>query len=102
MDALEAQTLYELFGVRRWPSIAALKPFFGNNLGGSGLIETAILLMSMRSDEIPPTLNYVKPTGRFALPLSSEWEEKEIRIAIKTTAAFGGFYGAIVFAPLGH
>jgi len=80
IDRYEVRTIGDL-----WPDPAVqpvcvpLKPYVGHNLGGSSLVESALLLKAMCEGCVPPG-----------------WGPQAIRLAVKTTAAFGGFYGSIV------
>lgn len=100
-DLLEARTMHELVGAGPWPRISGLKGYIGHNLGGSSLMETVLLLLSMSHNEIPPTANYSTPHRRFPIPVQKEWESKTIRFAVKSTSAFAGYSGAVVFASVG-
>jgi 3-oxoacyl-[acyl-carrier-protein] synthase II len=80
IDKYELRTMRDL-----WPDPAVqpvcvpLKPYVGHNLGGSSLVESALLLKAMRERCLP-----------------GSWEPRAIQLAVKTTAAFGGFYGSVV------
>ena len=96
-DQYEAMVLHRVFGGGRWPAVTALKPLVGHNLGGSALMELAILLAAVREGAIPPTLGHARPHDRHPLPLVREWREQPIGLAVKLTCGFAGYYGAAVF-----
>ena len=96
-DAYEARTLHRVFGGGAWPAVTALKPLVGHALGASALIESVLLLAAMKHGCIPPTCGHRVPLPRHALPLVDAWRERPIRVAVKLTSAFAGYYGAIVF-----
>lgn len=97
-DQYEAMVLHRVFGGSSpWPAVTALKPFVGHNLGGSALLELAILLAAMARGVVPPTLGNEAPLPRNPLPLVRDWEERRIGVALKLTCGFAGFYGAAVF-----
>lgn len=97
-DQYESLVLHRVFGsLGRWPAVTALKPFVGHNLGGSALLELAILLAAIARETVPPTLGHETPFPRNPLPLVREWEPRRIEIAAKLTCGFAGFYGAAVF-----
>jgi 3-oxoacyl-(acyl-carrier-protein) synthase len=95
-DQYEARLLRRLFPGAS-PAITALKPYVGHNLGGSALMETALLLLAMAHEEIPPTPNHDVPLRRDPVALVREWRPARISTAVKLTCAFGGFYAAAVF-----
>jgi 3-oxoacyl-[acyl-carrier-protein] synthase II len=99
IDKYEVRTIRDL-----WPDPAArpvcvpLKPYVGHNLGGSSLVESALLLKAMCEGCIPAART---PAAEpFGLDLPAGWEPGPIRLAVKTAAAFGGFYGSIVLESL--
>jgi 3-oxoacyl-[acyl-carrier-protein] synthase II len=99
-DQYEAMVLHRVFGGGRWPAVTALKPFVGHNLGGSALVELAILLAALREGAIPPTLGHTRSRDRHPLPLVREWREQPIGLAVKLTCGFAGYYGAAVFRAI--
>ncbi|MFE0023802.1 beta-ketoacyl synthase N-terminal-like domain-containing protein [Amycolatopsis sp. NPDC059021] len=98
IDNYEAKTIRELWPDRRaQPVCLPLKPFVGHNLGGSSLLETALLLKAMKERRVPA----VRAEDSAAVPahgldLPTTWSAKVIRHAVKTAVGFGGFYGTIV------
>ncbi len=97
-DGYEARELERVFGAGgAWPAVAALKPLVGHNLGGSALVDAALLLAAMDRGEVPPTLGHERPYPRHALPLTAEWRRRPLRLAVKLSCGFAGFCGAAVF-----
>lgn len=98
IDKYEARTIRELWPDRRkQPVCLPLKPFVGHNLGGSSLLETALLLKAMRERRIPAVRADEPPAApAHGLDLPARWSSRVIRRAIKTAVGFGGFYGSIV------
>ncbi|TDC85955.1 hypothetical protein E1193_01235 [Micromonospora sp. KC606] len=102
IDNYEIRTIRELWPDRRkQPVCLPLKPFVGHNLGGSSLLETALLLKAMKERRVPAvraTEPAVVPAHGLDLPTT--WSSKVIRHAVKTAVGFGGFYGAIVLESM--
>ena len=102
IDNYEARTIRDIWPDRRkQPVCLPLKPFVGHNLGGSSLLEAALLLKAMKEQRIPA----VRADGSAAVPargldLPSTWSSKVIRHAVKTAVGFGGFHGAIVLESM--
>ncbi|MEL7058989.1 MAG: beta-ketoacyl synthase N-terminal-like domain-containing protein [Acidobacteriota bacterium] len=97
-DQYEAMVLHALLAdVEPWPAISTFKPLLGHNLGGSALLESALLMQAMRTGCVPPTLHHATPYPRRALPLVDHWMPRQIERALKLTCGFAGFYGAVVF-----
>jgi 3-oxoacyl-(acyl-carrier-protein) synthase len=98
-DGYEALVLHRLFAaLPRWPSVAAWKPLFGHNLGGSALLESALLLAAMERGAIPPTLGHQQAMVRHPIPLTGAWSQRRVDYALKLTCGFAGYFGAAVFA----
>ena len=96
-DQYEAAVLHRVFGKLDWPLVTALKPYVGHNLGGSALLELALLMRGLEASLVPPTLGHRLPLRRHAVPLVDRWLERPVEIAVKLTCGFAGFYGAAVF-----
>jgi 3-oxoacyl-[acyl-carrier-protein] synthase II len=100
-DAYEARSLVAVFGPEfERPRLTGFKPYVGHNLGGSGVTETALLLLAMRHGALPPLRGCEEPDPALRLrPLGSTAAE-EPRFAVKCAAGFGGFNAACVFERL--
>ncbi|MFC5407291.1 beta-ketoacyl synthase N-terminal-like domain-containing protein [Cohnella soli] len=92
---------YEAEEIRRAfpsiPAIAAFKGSIGHTLGANALLEAIALLHCMRDGLIPPTANCTSPDPRLSLPISTTLKERNIRRAMKSVPAYGGFQAAAVF-----
>lgn len=101
-DKFEMTVLNKFFKNSEKVSITALKPYIGHNLGGSALLETAILLLMMENNVILPIINTSKES---ALTSSIPYAFKKIRklninCALKICSAFAGFNAAAIFRKL--
>jgi 3-oxoacyl-[acyl-carrier-protein] synthase II len=100
-DAYEALVLHRLFCFAGGgPAVTALKPYVGHNLGGSALLELAILAAALERQAIPPTLGHRTPLPRHPVPLVTTWQERRVGLALKLTCGFAGHYGAVVLRSL--
>lgn len=98
IDYYEAKAITDTFGKNpKKPLITAFKPCIGHNLGGSALLESAILLLALKNGVIPATLNTENIDSRFNLALVKEQKRQKITMAMKTACAFAGFNAAAVF-----
>lgn len=97
-DAYEARTLRAVFGDDfERPRLAAFKPDVGHNLGGSGITETALLMLAMRHCYLPPVRNGTQPDQALRLRPLARGADETPRFALKCAAGFGGFNAACVF-----
>ncbi|QOC91750.1 beta-ketoacyl-[acyl-carrier-protein] synthase family protein [Micromonospora craniellae] len=98
IDNYEARTIRHLWPDRgEQPVCLPLKPYVGHNLGGSSLLETALLLKAMAERRVPAVPATASAHG---LDLPAAWSSTHIRYAVKSAVGFGGFYGAIVLEAI--
>jgi len=98
IDYYESKAITDIFGLNpKQPLITTFKPYVGHNLGSSALVETAILLLSLKNDLILPTLNYNNPDPKFNITLVKEKFEAKLKTVMKICAAFAGFNAAVIF-----
>lgn len=101
-DKHEALTISELFGhYPEKPYISAFKSYVGHNLGGSALMELVILLLSMKENCVPATLNYKEPDPELGIRLVTEHVSANIKTAAKMSSGFGGYNAVGIFRKLG-
>lgn len=96
-DLYEARALNGVFGGARWPEVTAFKSLVGHNLGGSALIDVALLLAAMDRGEVPPTLGHRRAYPRHPVPVATAWRTRPLRHAIKLSCGFAGYHGAALF-----
>lgn len=97
IDYYESKAITEIFGQNpKKPLITTFKPYVGHNLGGSALLEAAILLLSLKNEVILPTLNY-NPNSVYNMNLVREKVNKKLRTVMKICAAFAGYNSAAIF-----
>ena len=100
-DKYEALTINELFrACSKRPSISAFKPYVGHNLGGSALIESIILLLAMKDNYVPATLNCSEPDLGLKVDIAQEAASADIRVAAKMSTGFGGYNAVAIFGKL--
>jgi 3-oxoacyl-[acyl-carrier-protein] synthase II len=98
IDYYEAKAITDVFGVHsEKPLITAFKPYVGHNLGGSALLETAILLLAMKHETIIPTLNCDNINPDFNISLVTEQIDGAVDTAMKICCAFAGYNAAVIF-----
>ncbi len=98
IDYYEAKAITDTFGkYPKHPLITTFKPYLGHNLGGSALLESAALLLSLKNNTIPQALNIDNLDPKFNLDLVRQTQSAKINLAMKTCCAFAGFNSACVF-----
>lgn len=95
-DEMEAKAL-TLAGLDQVP-VNSLKGYFGHTLGAAGLIETIILMESMRRGVLPATKGYNSHGVSVDLNVSGENRTGEYNVGLKTGSGFGGCNAAAIFS----
>lgn len=97
-DAYEAKAITDIFGKTPGkPFITALKPYVGHNLGGCGVLESIMLLLSLEKNLVPPTLNCNEIEPKYNIELVRELMPCSLNTAMKLSCGFAGYNGAVIF-----
>ena len=97
-DAYEAKAITDIYGKNpEKPFITAFKPYVGHNLGGCGVLESIILLLSLEKNLIPPTLNCNEIEQKYNIELVSELMSYSLNTAMKLSCGFAGYNAAAIF-----
>jgi len=98
IDYYEAKAITDIFGLHpESPLITSFKPYVGHNLGGSALLESAIMLLSLENDTVLPTLNTQNVNPLFNISLVKELLNTKVNMAMKICGAFAGYNSAVIF-----
>jgi len=97
-DGTEATAINRWAGVRatRLP-VSSTKASIGHLLGAAGAVETAVCLMALREQWLPPqcTLGTPDPACRF--PIVREPTDGKLEVALSNSFGFGGANATLVF-----
>jgi 3-oxoacyl-[acyl-carrier-protein] synthase II len=97
-DIAEYLALKSVFGDRLAQiPISATKSMLGHLLGGAGGVEGAVTVMSLRDQELHPSINVDELDPDFALDLVQTARKGDYKTALKISAGFGGHNCALVF-----
>ena len=96
-DQYEQRCLNNVWANREvGPCCLSLKPYVGHNLGGASILEAAILAKTIEAQLLPPVMPKDGSKKELSRTEYGDWRSSEINIAVKASAAFAGFYGAVV------
>lgn len=102
-DIVESQVLKEIFDLpNAKTSLSSTKAMHGHCLGAAGALEMVATLAAMRDGFVPPTINHLgadPECGVDATP--NEARDKDVRIAMSCSFAFGGLNAAVVLKKPG-
>ncbi|MBI5056890.1 MAG: hypothetical protein HZB61_09785 [Nitrospirae bacterium] len=100
-DAYEAKAIEAIFGKNpKKPLISAVKPYIGHNLGGTALLETTILLMTLENNVVLPTLNNIEVDTSLSINLVKKKKMTKLRTVMKTACGFAGYNAACIFRKI--
>jgi 3-oxoacyl-[acyl-carrier-protein] synthase II len=97
-DRVETRVIRDVFGKQapRIP-ISSTKSITGHLMGAAGGVEAIAALLAIEKGIIHPTLNYEFPDPECDLDyVPNEARKKDVRIALSTSAGFGGVNSAIL------
>jgi 3-oxoacyl-[acyl-carrier-protein] synthase II len=94
-DAIEGAMLHRVLGDT--PLVTSTKAVTGHTLGASGAIETALTVLTLQEQTVPPTANlhHQDPVIRINLTTGSA-QPAPIAAAAKTSLGFGGHNAALI------
>lgn len=101
IDRYEAKAITDIFGTNpKRPLVTAFKPYIGHNLGGSNLLEAAILLLCLENNLVLPVLNVEGTHPKMEMDVVKEKVKLELKTVLKICCAFAGYNAAVVFRKI--
>lgn len=98
-DLLETQAIKRVFGDHAYKlNISSTKSMTGHLLGAAGGVEAFFSAMAVKTDCIPPTINYDEPDPECDLNYTpNEARQRKVRVAISNSFGFGGTNACVCF-----
>lgn len=94
-DRVEATVLRRVLGDH--PLVTSTKGMTGHALGAAGGIETALTVLALEQQLVPPTANLHVPDPRIPIDIvRKEARQAAFDCAVKTSLGFGGHNAALV------
>ncbi|MFF7007412.1 beta-ketoacyl-[acyl-carrier-protein] synthase family protein [Streptomyces fimicarius] len=94
-DLIEATMLRRVLGEH--PLVTSTKAMTGHTLGAAGGIETALTVLALQHQLVPPTVNLDAPDPRIPVEVvAKEARAASFDCAVKTSLGFGGHNAALV------
>ncbi len=82
-------------------AVSSSKSMIGHLLGAAGAVETIACIQAVRTDVVPPTINYETPDPNCDLHyVPNKAEEREANVAMSNTFGFGGHNATLVVRKL--
>ena len=98
-DQAEAEAIREVLG--GGVPVSSLKGHIGHTLGASGALELAAVAGMMRENLVLPTRNLEEVDDCAGILLPRTAEERELRVCLKNSIAFGGVNATLVCRRFG-
>jgi 3-oxoacyl-[acyl-carrier-protein] synthase II len=98
-DVIETRALKRVFGERaKKVPISSTKSMTGHLLGGAGGLEAGIIVLALRDQVIPPTINLESPDPECDLDYVPNVARKAtLDYALSNSFGFGGTNAALIF-----
>ncbi|MFF3790730.1 beta-ketoacyl-[acyl-carrier-protein] synthase family protein [Streptomyces sp. NPDC001981] len=94
-DLIEGTMLHRVLGDH--PLVTSTKAMTGHTLGAAGGIETALTVLALQCQLVPPTVNLDAPDPAIPVDVvSKEARPSVFDVAVKTSLGFGGHNAALV------
>jgi 3-oxoacyl-[acyl-carrier-protein] synthase II len=100
-DISETNAIVDLFGESAYKlNISSTKSMTGHLLGAAGAIEAIAVILSVKNDIVPPTINHFTDDPAFDANLNftfNKAEKRLVRAGLSNTFGFGGHNASVIF-----
>jgi 3-oxoacyl-[acyl-carrier-protein] synthase II len=97
-DVLETKAIKSTFGEDTKVAVSSTKSMTGHLLGGAGGLEAGIVILALRDQVLPPTINLENPEAECDLDYVPNVARKfPLEIALSNSFGFGGTNGSLIF-----
>ncbi|HEY6272736.1 MAG TPA: beta-ketoacyl-ACP synthase II [Terriglobales bacterium] len=97
-DVLETKAIKRTFGADTKVPVSSTKSMTGHLLGGAGGLEAGIVILALKDQILPPTINLETPDADCDLDYVPNTARKApINIALSNSFGFGGTNGSLIF-----
>jgi 3-oxoacyl-[acyl-carrier-protein] synthase II len=101
-DEMESQAMRKVFGSaadKLW--VSSTKSVMGHTLGAAGAIESAICVMALKTQRVPPTMNLQNPSPLCDLDyVPNKAREGRLTHVLNNSFGFGGTNACLIFSKV--
>lgn len=97
-DRAECAAIREVFPDRYWSfPVSSIKSMLGHTMGAASALEAVACSLAVRSDVVPPTINYETPDPECDIDcVPNRARDHVVRVALNNSYAFGGNNASLV------
>jgi 3-oxoacyl-[acyl-carrier-protein] synthase II len=103
-DIAEPKAVVNVFGEHAYKlSISSTKSMTGHLLGAAGALEAMASIMTIKTGDIPPTINFHNPDPNIDPKLDftfNKSKHREVKAALSNTFGFGGHNASVIFKKI--
>lgn len=103
-DVSEIKAIQNIFGEHAYKlNISSTKSMTGHLLGAAGAVEAIAVILAIKHDLVPPTINHFTDDEGLDTRLNltfNKAQKREIRAALSNTFGFGGHNCSIIFKKI--
>ena len=100
-DIAETKAVLDVFKSSAYSiNINSTKSMTGHLLGAAGAIEAISCILSIKNNQVPPTINHFTKDKQIDSKLNftfNKFQERNVRVALSNTFGFGGHNACLVF-----
>ncbi len=103
-DRVETHAIKELFGEHAYGlAVSSTKSMIGHSFGGAGAIEALATVMSVKTDQVHPTINYETPDPECDLDyVPNRARQRPVSYAMSNSFGLGGQNACLVVGKYGQ
>lgn len=99
-DVAESKALKKVFGDRLYKmNINSTKSMTGHLLGAAGAVEAISIILSIRHNVVPPTINHFNDDENIDSNINftfNKAQERKVNVAMSNTFGFGGHNACVI------
>jgi nodulation protein E len=98
-DASETLAIHRVFGGHaRRLAVSSTKSMHGHALGAAGALEAVAVIHALKTQRVPPTINYIEPDPDCDLDyVPNQARSMSMDVALSNSFAFGGLNAVVAF-----
>jgi 3-oxoacyl-[acyl-carrier-protein] synthase II len=103
-DKVESKVIRDVFGKQAYHiPVSSTKSITGHLMGAAGGVEAIAVVLTLERGIIHPTINYEVPDPDCDLDyVPNQARKKEVRVALSTSAGFGGVNSVLLIKKYGE